>query len=98
MPSAEGAPQSASVDPTVAETTTVLTWLNASGGTDNAITGYEIQYSDSSNGTSWRAWAAYGTVTNTAPSVYVSVNPTNTRGNYRRSQVRTLGTAGSAYY
>lgn len=93
-----GAPTSCSVSPILAEGTVTLSWSGASGGINNAISSYEIQYSDSTDNLTWGAWAALTTVTTTATSGSVSVDPPSTRGNYRRFQVRTRGTAGASYY
>lgn len=92
------APTACSVNQTVAENNVTLSWSGASGGTGNAISSYEIQYSDSSNNSTWGSWTALTTVTTTATSGSVSVSPPPTRGNYRRFQVRTRGSAGSSYY
>lgn len=95
---AAGAPTACSVNQTVAEGNVTLSWSGASGGTNNAISSYEIQYSDSSNNFTWGSWTALTTVTTTATSGSVSVAPPATRGYYRRFQVRTRGTAGASYY
>lgn len=92
------APTACSVNQTIAEGNVTLSWSGASGGTNNAISSYEIQYSDSSNNSTWGSWTALTTVTTTATSGSVSVAPPPTRGNYRRFQVRTRGSAGSSYY
>lgn len=93
-----GAPTSCSVSPILAEGTVTLSWSGASGGINNAISSYEIQYSDSTDNLAWGAWTALTTVTTTATSGSVSVDPPSTRGYYRRFQVRTRGTAGASYY
>ncbi len=98
LTTAAGAPTACSVNQTVAEGNVTLSWSGASGGTNNAISSYEIQYSDSSNNSTWGSWTALTTVTTTATSGSVSVAPPTTRGNYRRFQVRTRGTAGASYY
>ena len=95
---AAGAPTACSVNQTVAEGNVTLSWSGASGGTNNASSSYEIQYSDSSNNSTWGSWTALTTVTTTAASGSVSVAPPTTRGYYRRFQVRTRGTAGASYY
>ena len=95
---AAGAPTACSVNQTVAEGNVTLSWSGASDGTNNAISSYEIQYSDSSNNSTWGSWTALTTVTTTATSGSVSVAPPTTRGYYRRFQVRTQGTAGASYY
>lgn len=98
LTTAAGAPTACSVNQTVAEGNVTLSWSGASGGTNNAISSYEIQYSDSSNNSTWGSWTALTTVTTTATSGSVSVAPPATRGNYRRFQVRTRGAAGESYY
>lgn len=96
LTTAAGAPTVCSVSSTVAEGNVTLSWSGASGGTNNAISSYEIQYSDSSNNSTWGSWTALTTVTTTATSGSVSVAPPATRGNYRRFQVRTRGAAGES--
>ncbi len=93
-----GAPTSCSVSPILAEGGVTLSWSGASGGISNTISSYEIQYSDSADNLTWGAWTALTTVTTTASSGSVSVDPPSSRGYYRRFQVRTRGTAGSSYY
>jgi len=93
-----GAPTACSVNATVAEGNVTLSWSGAASGTLNTISSYEIQYSDSANGISWGAWTALTTVNSTATSGSVSVAPPDTRGYYRRFQIRTRGTAGASYY
>lgn len=93
-----GAPTSCSVSPILAEGTVTLSWSGASSGINNTISSYEIQYSDSTDNLTWGAWTALTTVNTTATSGSVSVDPPSTRGNYRRFQVRTRGTAGASYY
>lgn len=93
-----GAPTACSVSATLAEGNVTLSWSGASNGAGNTISSYEIQYSESSNGSTWGGWTALTTVTTTATSGSLSVSPSSTRGNYRRFQVRTRGTAGADYY
>ena len=93
-----GAPSSCSVSPILAEGTVTLSWGGASSGINNTVSSYEIQYSDSTDNLTWGTWTALTTVTTTATSGSVSVDPPSTRGNYRRFQVRTRGTAGASYY
>ena len=93
-----GSPTACSVTPTVSEGNATLSWSGASGGINNGIASYEIQYSDSSNNSAWGSWTALTTVTTTAASGSVSAAPPATRGYYRRFQVRTRGSAGASYY
>lgn len=93
-----GAPTSCSVSSTLSEGNVTLSWSGASNGVNNTISSYEIQYSESTDNATWGAWTALTTVTTTATSGSLSVSPSSTRGNYRRFQVRTRGTAGAGYY
>lgn len=93
-----GAPSACSVSPTVAEGGATLSWSGASGGTNNAITGFEIQYSDSANNADWGNWTALTTDSSSSASGSLSVAPPSTRGSYRRFRIRTQGSAGSGYY
>lgn len=93
-----GAPTACSVSATLAEGNVTLSWSGASGGAGNTISSYEIQYSESTDGSTWGGWTALTTVATTATSGSLSVSPSATRGNYRRFQVRTRGTAGADYY
>ena len=92
------APTACSANSTLSEGNVTLSWSGAASGTNNAISSYEIQYSESSDNATWGAWTALTTVTTTATSGSVSVAPSSTRGNYRRFQVRTRGAAGASYY
>lgn len=93
-----GAPTSCSVSPVLAEGGVILSWSGASGGISNTISSYEIQYSESTDNFTWGAWMHLTTVSTTATSGSVATSPPSTRGNYRRFQVRTRGTAGASYY
>jgi hypothetical protein len=93
-----GAPTSCSVIPVLAEGGVTLSWSGASGGISNTISSYEIQYSESTDNFTWGAWMPLTTVSTTATSGSVATSPPSTRGNYRRFQVRTRGTAGASYY
>jgi hypothetical protein len=76
---------------TVAENNPTLSCSGATQGTNNNIVGYEIQYAESSNGTTWGAWTALKTVTTTALSFSTTVTLSSTRGNYRKYRIRALG-------
>jgi len=93
-----GAPTACSVSATLAEGSVTLSWSGAVSGAGNTITGYEIQHSDSPDGSTWGNWNALAAINTTATNGSVSVEPSSTRGVYRRFQVRTIGSAGSAYY
>ena len=98
LPTACGAPTTCTVNQTLAEGNVTLSWSGATGGINNSISSYEIQYSDSSNNSTWGSWTALTTVSSTSSSGSVSVSPPTTRGHYRRFQVRTRGTAGVGYF
>ena len=91
-------PSACAVGSTLSEGNVTLSWSGATGGTNNSISSYEIQYSESSDNATWGAWTALTTVSTTATSGSVGVAPSSTRGYYRRFQVRTCGTAGASYY
>ena len=82
----------------VVETAPLLSWSGASGGTENAITGYELQYAESTDGTSYGAWTAMSTVTTTDTFGSASATLPSARGKYRKYQIRTQGAAGSSFY
>lgn len=93
-----GAPTSCSVNPILSEGGITLSWSGASGGINNTISSYEIQYSESTDNFTWGVWTALTTVSSTSTSDSVATSPSSTRGNYRRFQIRTRGTAGASYY
>ena len=69
------APTSLSVNQTIAESSVTLSWWGAAGGTANSITGYDVEFSDSTNNSTWSAWTALTTITTTTPSWSLSVSP-----------------------
>ncbi|MCE5235833.1 MAG: hypothetical protein ABFC62_05870 [Clostridiaceae bacterium] len=93
-----GPPTNMTVAPSVTETTSTLTWSGAVGGGANPITGYEIEYCDSSDGAGWGAWQVLAIVASSSGSGSRSVDPPSTRGSYRRFRIRTRGGLGEAYY
>lgn len=92
------APTSASVTPSLCENNPTLTASGASGGSANAITGYEIQYAESANGTTYGAWTALKTVSTTGASLSTAVTLPSVRAYSRKYRLRTLGAAGASYY
>ena len=87
-----------SLSSTLSSGDVTLSWSGAKAGTQNAIQSYEIQYCESSNGSSWGSWTTLRTVSSTATGDSTSVSPSSTYGNYRKFRVRTQGAAGSDYY
>lgn len=92
------APTTVKVSSTVAEGAVTLSWSGASGGTQNAITGYQIHYNNSSDGVNWGDWVPAATVSTSAGSGSVSMAVNDTRGAYRQWRIRTCGAAGESYY
>jgi hypothetical protein len=92
------APTSATVAPSLCESDPTLSASGAAGGSANAITGYEIQYAESANGTTYGAWTALKTVSTTGASLSTTVTLPSVRAYSRKYRLRTLGTAGSSYY
>ncbi len=97
-PTACGAPTSCSVSPTIAESSATLSWGGATSGKANSIVGYDIDYCESSDGSSWGSWITLASVTSTLAYGSRTVNPHSTRGYYRKYRVRTKGSLGSSYY
>lgn len=89
-----GAPTTCKVSSALATSNVTLSWSGATAGYGNAITKYEIQRCESTNGSTWGSWTALTTTTATS----LSVAPPTTAGNYYKYRVRTQGTAGSSYY
>lgn len=92
------APTLCTVSATLSEGIVTLSWSGASSGAGNAITSYEIQYSDSPDNINWGAWLALAIVNTSATSSILNVSPPATRGHYRRFRIRTRGTAGEDFY
>jgi len=97
-PTACTEPASFSLTPPVAETTATLSWSGASGGTGNAITGYDLESSESTDGSVWGAWESLGLIASSSSGGSVVTAPPSVRGNYLRFQIQVQGAAGSAYY
>lgn len=83
---------------TIAESTVILSWSGALGGAGNAITGYELESSESSDGITWGEWSAVGVIASTSGSGTLNTAPSTVRGNYLRHRIRVQGTAGSTYF
>jgi hypothetical protein len=96
--SAATAPTTCGLGATLVESAATLSWSGAAAGMENAISGYEIQYCESSDNSAWSSWTGYSTVSGTATSGSASVDASSTRGYYRKFRVRTQGSAGSSYY
>lgn len=96
--SACGEPQTVSISSTLVESDPTLSWSGAAAGDGNSITGYEIQYAESTDGSTYGSWTALKTVSSTATSGSTTVTKPSARGYYRKYRIRTQGSLGSDYY
>lgn len=86
------APESVSIKNSVtALATNTLSWSAGGAGTNNAVSGYFIQYADSADNSTWSSWKELKTVGNVT-SAEVDMPASNT---YRKYKVWTLGAAGT---
>ena len=72
-----------------------VSWTASSSGTANTLTGYDLQYADSSNGSSFGSWTTYGSYGTGTRSVSASLPAAK---GWRKFRVRAKGSAGSDYY
>lgn len=91
-----GAPTSPAVSQTLSRDAVTLSWGAGSAGTNNSVTGYDVQRRESTDGSSWGSWATVSGSPVTGTSL--DVTPPGTVGNYYQYRVRTRGSAGSDYY
>lgn len=91
-----GAPTSPAVSQTLSRGAVTLSWGAGSAGTNNSVTGYDVERRESSDGSSWGSWATVSGSPVTGTSL--DVTPPGTVGNYYQYRVRTRGSAGSGYY
>ena len=91
-----GAPTSPKVSATLSRGAVTLSWGAGSAGTNNSVTGYDVQQRESTDGSSWGSWATVSGSPVTGTSL--SVSPPDTVGSYYQYRVRTRGSAGSGYY
>lgn len=91
-----GAPTSPAVSQTLSRDAVTLSWGAGSAGTNNSVTGYDVQQRESTDGSSWGSWATVSGSPVTVTSL--DVTPPGTVGNYYQYRVRTRGSAGSDYY
>lgn len=76
------------------DSTMLVWWSQAANGVANTVYAYVLEYSDSSNGSTWGSWENYGLYYNST-SVYATLPSPRA---YRRFRVRAVGTAGEDYY
>lgn len=91
-----GAPSAPQVSAQVSRDAVTLSWGAGSAGTNNDVTGYDVQYADSTDGASWGSW----TSANGSPAsgTSLTVLPPDAVGSYRKFRVRTRGSAGADWY
>lgn len=77
------------------DSTVAISWAASWNTTANTLTAYELQYADSSNGSSFSAWTTYYTYGTGTRSVSASLPAAK---GWRKFRVRALGSAGSDYY
>ena len=89
-------PTSPKLSATLSRDAVKLSWGAGSAGTNNSVTGYDVQRRESTDGNNCGSWENVpgSPVTTTE----MNVSPPNTAGNYYQYQVRTRGSAGSNYY
>ena len=73
----------------------IVFWTASSSGTANTLTGYDLEYADSSNGSSFGAWQSYSSYGTGTRSVSASLPAAK---GWRKFRVRAKGSAGSSYY
>lgn len=95
VPSAVSKPTISVGSTSTTASTVAVSWTASSSGTANTLTGYELQYADSSNGSSFGSWASYGSYETGTRSVSASLPAAKS---WRKFRVRALGSAGSSYY
>ena len=74
-----------------------MTWSGVANATANSVTGYEIMYRDSSNGSSWGSWTEYGDGFYSSSARSATLSLPSAR-NYRQFRIRAIGSAGYDYY
>ena len=79
-----------SVAASIAEGEVAVSWTKSADGHNNAVSGYKVQYQDSSNGSDWGTITDIETVANNVFSKNFAVNAT--RGGYRRYLITPIGT------
>lgn len=72
----------------------LLTWEAGTAGNENPVTGYQVQWRYSADGSAWGSWNDLSTTTATS----LSVNPPTAFDSCFQYRVRTLGEAGPAFH
>lgn len=100
--SAPSAPTTLKINKTTVETgkTYQLSWSGAEAGSNNAITGYEIQSRSAVNGGSYGSWAAVTTVGSSAAAYTrtASISSFGATSETVQYRIRTVGTTSDTNY
>lgn len=97
--SPNGAPTSVTVSPSsTSGSTATLSWSGATVGANNSIDGYDIYYTNSSDGVTWDGTWEYGFVSTTSTSGSTTVNVNPNIGYYRKYKLVTSSPHGYDYY
>lgn len=89
-----GAPTSISLSGVVCETPPTFAWSGASGGTNNALSGFSLGFADSQDGINWGSWQHLITLSTTETSGSMVIPLPTSRGTYRKVRICTNGAAG----
>ena len=87
------APETCSVSPTISTDTSTLSWSESEDGDGNTVTGYQIEYAYSEDGSVFGEWSALGE----SSALFITVEAPDTAGAYYRYRVRAIGTQGESY-
>ncbi len=88
------APTSVSLSALICEIAPTFSFSGAAGGTNNALTGYQIQVADSTDGINFSGWVLYQNLTTTDTSGSLIIALPAQRGYYRKVRICALGEAG----
>lgn len=95
VPSAVSTPTISVATTKTTDSSVLVSWSASGNGTANTLTGYTLEYRDSSNGSSWGSWTTYGSYGTSTRSVYATLPAAKA---YRQFRVRAIGSAGVDYY
>ena len=97
VPSVLSAPTASVATTKTTASTVTMNWSGVANVTANSVTGYEIGFRDSSNGSSWGEWYHYGEGHYPSSARSATLNLPSAR-NYRQFRIRARGSAGYDYF
>lgn len=97
VPSVLSAPIASVAATKTTASTVTMNWSGVANATANSVTGYEIMFRDSSNGSSWGSWTEYGEGFFSSSVRSATLNLPSAR-NYRQFRIRARGSAGYDYF